>query len=143
MSRSSSIELFERLKRDGVTVALKGGRIAVLGKRKALTPSLLEEIRAHSEALKLILEKGTHQALCFGCGKRTIFYPTPRVMDVFRHWECGECGWKVWRREEGAYPDGTLEAIIRAFRGSVVHHTPGNSTPPSEWPPEETVTPEA
>lgn len=129
MSRSSSIEFFERLRQKGIKITLENNRVAVLGKREILTPSLIEEIKAYREALRLILEKGTHQALCYGCFRTTTFYPTSEVMDVFRRWECG---WKLWRREEGAYPDGTLRAIIQAFRGNVINRIPKEKGKPDD-----------
>lgn len=115
-------ELFEELERRGCRIRKEDeNHIRVSG---PLDDEIRGAIRENKERILLTLEKGTHQALCYGCGKTTTFYPTHEVMDVFRRWECGECGWKLWRREEGAYHDGTLEAIIRAFRGSVVKYNP-------------------
>lgn len=120
MSPSISIELYRQVQQIGGRLVLQDGKVRLLAKRESVTPSFLEALKEHRDALALILEKGTWKTLCFGCGKKTTFYPTPSTRDVFREWECGECGWKLWRKEEGEYPSAILKATLQAFPGSAV-----------------------
>jgi hypothetical protein len=123
--RSPSIELFWNLRSQGIEPFLdESGKLKLRGPKSALSPELIEEAKAHKEVLRLFLEKGSKVLFCYNCGKETEFLPTPEVMDVFRRWECSECGRHLWVRESGSPSDGTLKAIIRAFRGAVVRYTP-------------------
>ena len=119
--RSPLIEVLQDLEAQGIVLSLdESSKLRLRGPKGSLSPELLERVKPHKEALRLILEKGTKVFFCYGCGKQTEFYPTPKIMDVFRRWACSECGWEFWSRDFNTPPDNTLLTIMRAFRNSAV-----------------------
>jgi DNA-directed RNA polymerase subunit RPC12/RpoP len=98
--KSSLTELLREFEEQGISFSLEGDKIKLRGPKETLSQDLIERTREHKEALKLILKEEMAILLCLRCGKETLFIPTPETMDVFRRWECTECGWKLWRRED-------------------------------------------
>lgn len=88
------------------SIEMKGGKLYLRCHPKVLTRMVKRFFQENREQLLLILERGIRHDFCPECGRLTEFHPASEVMDVFRRWECGECGWKLWRREQGEYPVG-------------------------------------